>query len=182
MHTAALDNRVPDFRFSFFINFFHAKKTLFHASYVSRTRFSGSWPLFNCCTTPPTHISLYFPVLQACKIIPTMILPLAIEQVTVSIKGHNVMLCSTLTPWISTLSSLVCSPVHFSVRCLHFALHRFHVIPWCLSRHRPCRCMVPVPLYTQVLLCSYQHTPKTIVTGMCMLSSALVSCLANVGT
>ena len=59
MHTAALDDRVPEFRFPFSINFFHSKTTMFHASYLSRTRLPGSLPLFNCCTAPPMHISIH---------------------------------------------------------------------------------------------------------------------------
>ena len=60
-----------------------------------------------------------------------MILQLAVEQVTVSIKGLNVVLRSIVAPWIPTLSSLICSCHHLSVPCLHFALHCFDVIPWC---------------------------------------------------
>ena len=81
---------------------------------------------------PPTHISLHFPLLQACKRIPTMILLLAVEQVTVSIKGHNVVLCSTVAPWIPTSSSLVCSPLHLSVRFCIFCCTAFMLYPGAL--------------------------------------------------
>ena len=63
------------------------------------------------------------------------------------------MCCSTFAPWIPTSSGLICSCQHLSVHCLHFALHCFHGTPWCASRHRPCRCMVPVPLYTYLSSC-----------------------------
>ena len=168
MHTAALDNRVPDLRFPFFINFFHSKKK---HSFLPRIRqvqdFPGHGPLSNCSThthththtyiyiyiAPLTHISSHFPMLQASERIRTMILLLAVEQATVSIKGHNVMSRSTIAPWIPMLFILICSCHHLSVHCLHFALHSFDVIPWCASRHKPCQCMVPVPLCIYLSSC-----------------------------
>ena len=84
MHTAALDDRVPHFRFSFFST---QKKHFFMHRMCHVQDFPGSWPLFDCCTAPPTHISLHFPLLQACKRIPTVLVVLAVEHVTVPIKG-----------------------------------------------------------------------------------------------